>query len=94
MSPRIKIDEFLSSEIYELAKHNILSLSNWITTTNDICEPRSIDKEFLKVRNFRRNCLRRAGNEIFSPNFLYQLKLSREVSLMVSPQKTIVSVSQ
>ena len=48
MSPRIKIDEFLSSEIYELAKHNILRLSNWITTTNDICDLRSIDKRIFE----------------------------------------------
>ena len=48
MSPRINIDDFLSSEIYELAKYNISSVLNWISSTNDICDAISIDKKIFE----------------------------------------------
>ena len=48
MSPRIKIDDFLSSQIHTLAKHNILRMSNWSSPTNDICDPTSIDKRIFE----------------------------------------------
>ena len=48
MSPRIKIDDLLSSEIFALAKHNILRTSNWTSATSDNCDPTSIDKRIFE----------------------------------------------